>query len=380
MTNTSIRTFLLLLATSLTLLACEKLDLPAEENDSSEKAAESQTSSDNNADTEAYSVAEAIAYHQHDGEVVDIYVVGYIVGYVQHTSIKSSTFAAGDSRTNLLLADTPVETDSLKCIPVQLSTANQACKATRIALNLYDNPNMLHQKVRLKGNLDLYMGVCGLLKAHDHSLLPDDFDYAAYKEEQDAQQNESKTDGEETSPKGTGEEEGSQKGTDEEENSPKGTDEEENSPKGTEEEDPRLAEARKWFSLHGTADNPFDINDFKTTIATYYPIIDEAGYRIADIYVRGYIVGYYTTSNKVVHFSTNANKEYATNIVLADSPDELKKANCIVVELPSGSRIRDELNLFNNKKNLGKRITIFGNIEKYGIELGVKNPRSYTIE
>lgn len=373
------------------LSACEKLELPGEGNTPADVAEGQQADMESASDQEAYTVAEAIA-GLHAGENEDVYVVGYIVGYVQRSSIKSSVFGVGNVRTNILLADLPVETDSLRCLPVQLTTANLACKATRLALNLCDNPSMFHQKVRLKGNIDLYMGVPGLLKANSHTLLENDFDYAAYEAEQKAQDSstsgkegeEASTPADEQGAEDKGEDGLEDKESEDNTENTQGETGEEGEHKedddSSDEEDPLLAEARVWFRTHGTEEVPLTINDIKTTVATYYPVIDAAGYRIADIYVRGYIVGYYTSSNKVAHFDTPGERKYATNILLADSPDVTKKDDCIVVGLPSNSTIHSELNLYDHKKNLGQSIIIFGNIEKYGIGLGVKTPRRYTFD
>lgn len=404
--------FLLLLG-SVLLCNCEKLGIPNDE----EEAATADNSNDNTnnesgasaSDIQAFSVDDII--NNRYSQTTDVYMEGYIVGYVgKSNNMAKMIFGTGSVETNIVLADSPYETNYLKCIPVQLTTSNQACKTTRAALNLAKN-DILQRKVRLQGDLDSYMGVLGLLKAHNHTLFEKDLDdHLIPKEEQSADEKEQSADNEgsnhnttdeqpSTQPEESNtEDNGSTENTEDNENNEDTENtgktensENTNSDQGSDEwnskdedssyeEDPILTEARAWLSAHGTEEAPLCVQDFKTTLATYYPAIDEAGYRIADIYVRGYIVGYYTSRNDVVHFTYNANKNYATNIVLADSPSETRKNNCIVIELPNNTTIRNELNLYNNKKNLGKRISIMGNIKSYKLGLGIGSPKKYTLD
>lgn len=361
--------FLVLLLTS-----CEKLDIPDDKEDAQ---TETGNTSDTTAEGDYYTVGDIL--NQRNDSDMGVSVVGYIVGYVNGTKMKSSTFATGDVRTNILLADTPVEKDSTKCIPVQLTTSNEACKATRMALNLCDNPEMLHQKIQLKGDVTIYMGVTGLHKAHAHTLLQNDFDYAAWEAAQQEQPDDSSEEENTDTPDGNEDDDNGDDGTgdeitDKDEDNDTPTDNDDTSDK----DDEIIKEIKAWFNEHGTESSPLTINDFKTTLKEYFPIISE-DYTITNMYVKGYIVGYYTASNKVVHFDKNSNKTYATNIVLADSPDETNKNNCIVVELPSNSKVRQELNLFDNKRVFNKLICVKGSINKYGIDLGVTNTKDYQL-
>ena len=89
--------------------------------------------------------------------------------------------------------------------------------------------------------------------------------------------------------------------------------------------------------------------------------------------VKGYIVGAMNSTGYVPEFGATTVK---TNILLADNADETEIANCIIVQLPSGS-IRNELNLVDHADYYKKEIKITGSIEKYFQQAGLKNPTAY---
>lgn len=68
-----------------------------------------------------------------------------------------------------------------------------------------------------------------------------------------------------------------------------------------------------------------------------------------------------------------------TNIIIADNPNETDTSKCIPVQLPSGA-VRNGLNLANNPGNLGKKVTLTGEIQKYFSMAGLKSVTEYTIE
>ena len=98
-----------------------------------------------------------------------------------------------------------------------------------------------------------------------------------------------------------------------------------------------------------------------------------------EITVTGYIVGFAPRGStfKPTFATTNAG---ATNIVLADTPDETDATKCIPIELPSGTDIRDKVNLQSYPENLGKKVTITGSLEAYFSTAGLKSPTAYTLE
>ena len=111
---------------------------------------------DSNVDVSgAMSVEKALAYYS-DGDKKTATVIGYIVGSVNGTSNpkKNAEFKADVTKdTNLLLADSPDETDADKCLVVQLSTN------VRAGLKVADNYKKL---VSITGSIEKYFGVAGL--------------------------------------------------------------------------------------------------------------------------------------------------------------------------------------------------------------------------
>ncbi len=87
------------------------------------------------------------------------YVKGYIVGYVDKNSLaEGSVFGIPSSaETEVLLADSPDETDPANVLPVQLPVGD-----VRTALELYANPGNLKKEVLLYGSLETYFGTIGM--------------------------------------------------------------------------------------------------------------------------------------------------------------------------------------------------------------------------
>lgn len=111
-------------------------------------------------ETVEMSVAEAIAAYS--GTPTPAAVKGYIVGWVEGQSYESGAKFNGNvtddtEKTDVLLADSPDETDPAKCIPVQLPSG-----AVRSKVNLKDNPDNYKKQVTLTGSIEKYFGVPGL--------------------------------------------------------------------------------------------------------------------------------------------------------------------------------------------------------------------------
>lgn len=104
-----------------------------------------------------YTVAEALAAYT--GAAKPAVVKGYIVGTINGQVYAEGCVFSGtaESKTNLLIADNPDETDYNNCMPVQLPSG-----AVRDALNLVDNPGNYKKMVTLTGSLEKYFGVAGL--------------------------------------------------------------------------------------------------------------------------------------------------------------------------------------------------------------------------
>ena len=112
-----------------------------------------------------YTVAEALAAF--GGAAKPAVVKGYIVGTINGQVYAEGCVFSGtaESKTNLLLADTPDETDYNNCIPVQLPSGT-----VRNALNLVDNPGLYLKEVKLTGSLEKYFGVAGLKSVSKYSI------------------------------------------------------------------------------------------------------------------------------------------------------------------------------------------------------------------
>lgn len=104
-----------------------------------------------------YSVMQLITLGE--GELDNmVYVRGYVVGSVSRSAISGSRFGTDEAvRTNLLIADSPRETDYKRCISVGLTKGEM-----RNAMNLVDNPHRLGQLVTVCGVVSKYMYILGI--------------------------------------------------------------------------------------------------------------------------------------------------------------------------------------------------------------------------
>lgn len=91
--------------------------------------------------------------------------------------------------------------------------------------------------------------------------------------------------------------------------------------------------------------------------------------------VKGFIVG---TASSKTSYDQEAPFAVASNLGLADSPDETDPAKILPVQLPTGS-IRSGLNLVDNPSNFKAEVTITGSLEAYFSTAGLKSPTAFTI-
>lgn len=119
-----------------------------------------------------YTVAETMSKYDASIKQADVWVSGYIVGYVNGTSIAAGAVFGAEapeggtvSATNLLIADDVNVADYTQCLAVQLPAG-----IIREALNLQANPENLGKQVVLKGSLETYFGVCGLKSPSEYVL------------------------------------------------------------------------------------------------------------------------------------------------------------------------------------------------------------------
>ena len=108
-----------------------------------------------------YDVASALAlYNSTGGTATSAYVKGFVVGYVNGNGLNENTATFGipsAQETEILIADSPNETNFANCIPVQLPKGE-----IRDGLDIYTNQNILGQSVILYGSIEKYLGVAGL--------------------------------------------------------------------------------------------------------------------------------------------------------------------------------------------------------------------------
>jgi hypothetical protein len=108
----------------------------------------------------------------------------------------------------------------------------------------------------------------------------------------------------------------------------------------------------------------YDVNDMSVSEAIMYN--EGTGT------VRGYIVGSMASLEK-------DGSHPATNLVIADTIGETDKSKLLPVQLPSGSAIRENLNLLDNPDMYNQEVMITGSLEAYFSKPGLKSPTAYTL-
>lgn len=110
-----------------------------------------------------------------------------------------------------------------------------------------------------------------------------------------------------------------------------------------------------------------------STLEKPYTVSEAVAAGSGNEYVKGFIVG--SVEGQVLssgaHFSTE--NAVATNIILAESASETDVTKVMAVQLPSGTDIRTKLNIKDNAGNLGKEVVLYGSIENYFGQIGLKS-------
>lgn len=108
--------------------------------------------------------------------------------------------------------------------------------------------------------------------------------------------------------------------------------------------------------------------------------VTEAMQRAADgseVVIKGYIVGYTTSSMNYPSFSVPDDKPN-TNMLLSDTPDEFDELCCLPVELPTtGRNLRGLLNLYDHPEYFNQYIAIQGKLTTYFRVVGLKSPTAF---
>lgn len=245
-----------------------------------------------------YSVGEAQTLRHGDA----VWIEGYIVGCVKGSMKNGCNYTAeATTASNIILADTfPTGTtyDYLYCLPIELPNNS----IEREELNLYDNPELYHSKLRIQGDLSLYYSVVGIKRIYDYSI---------------------------------------QNGCDSDNN-----EEAENSDDNRQD---TVATNSKEYPL---------------SISQGIALQDEDSYN--QVWIKGYIVGYTTSNNIIYSDLTDKKKAAKENVVLADNPGEKDSERMIAVKLtPDDSYICTAVNLYDNPQNLHKKLTVKGRMAPF---------------
>ena len=97
----------------------------------------------------------------------------------------------------------------------------------------------------------------------------------------------------------------------------------------------------------------------------------------SEVIIKGYIVGYVTTSMNYPLFSIPDDKPN-TNMLLSDNPDEYDELCCLPVELPTTEKnMRGLLNLYDHPEYFNQHIAIKGTLTTYFRVVGLKSPTEF---
>ncbi len=118
------------------------------------------------------------------------------------------------------------------------------------------------------------------------------------------------------------------------------------------------------FGGESYAPAPLEIKGEGTMTSPYnVGALREGGKTGTGVWVTGYIVGYINGMSYATDAVFSAEGAVATNILIADNPDETATENCIPLKIQGD--IRSALNLKDHPDNLGKQVSVLGNIGSY---------------
>lgn len=123
-------------------------------------------------------------------------------------------------------------------------------------------------------------------------------------------------------------------------------------------------------SSNGTQNNPSD--DSYMTVGMFLDAAEEE-----DLGVAGYIVG--TAYKNIKNADFEAPFEYSTALLLADDRNETSLDRVITIELKSGSKMRNELDLTVHPELQYRRLAVRGKKVKYLYTWGIKGASSYSL-
>lgn len=119
-----------------------------------------------------------------------------------------------------------------------------------------------------------------------------------------------------------------------------------------------------------TQDKPYSVLDYISACGN--------GALGTEVYVQGYIVGWVNGNSIQTGATFTVPATTYSNVLLAESQDEVDYNYCVPVQLVSGTDLRAAVNLGDHPENLGHEIVIGGSSEKYfGMEASIKTPTYY---
>lgn len=151
---------------TLSIVSCGKIELP--ESNKSEKTDSTTTTIIDTTQTETsdtLTVSEVLSL----GSGYPVVVPGYIVGYINGTTLSKAVFGVptSDDITNFLIADHPGETSVSNCMPVSLNKSS----AFHTELSIYLHPENYKRKVCLFGNTVTYFKTTGFKNIIEYNWL-----------------------------------------------------------------------------------------------------------------------------------------------------------------------------------------------------------------
>jgi hypothetical protein len=116
-------------------------------------------------------------------------------------------------------------------------------------------------------------------------------------------------------------------------------------------------------SIKGSKSSPYSIAEAQTNQGK------------KDVWVYGYIVGSFTGTS-VKSFTSDVSTAKHSVIAISDTRYNVNIDDILPVELPAG-KVRDALNILDNPSNIGRKIKVKGNLEKYYSAPGLKSPKEF---
>ena len=149
-----LQTLLLLTLLAWGVTACSKLEEEATDSPNTERP-EGDAGNGNSSATDTLTVTQALQALTDQS----VLVKGYIVGFVDGTTMSKAKFSAPTEKanTNIIIADSRAETNYARCFPIQLKSGTDE----HYLFNLYLNPQLLGQAVLAKGQITTYFKVNG---------------------------------------------------------------------------------------------------------------------------------------------------------------------------------------------------------------------------